>query len=191
MALQLPMSVCEQAVWENKKRGRVEIGRRCERESNSSVVLLWRDWGKARINETLLLGGASWVDLNLKSFLLFVPPLADLNEKTEDSKDMAENEKWSLQRTRKTSMKKVWKVSGGIWSQMFPLHLSRPLQCLIYKTLTSKVSLSVCVCVCVCARQTPQIHAGGKAARKQASIMLIESACWCVYVFFVRESVSA
>lgn len=79
MELQLPVSVRER---ENKGRGRVETSGEGVKENR---ILQWSFLdgigGKAGINETLLLGGASWVDLNLKSFLLFVPPLADLNEK--------------------------------------------------------------------------------------------------------------
>lgn len=91
-----------------------EIGRGCERESNPSVVLPWRDWGKAGINETLLLGGASWVDSNPKSFLLFVPPLADLNEKqrTQRTRRKMRHEVYREQERRQWG--KFGEVSGGI-----------------------------------------------------------------------------
>lgn len=77
----------EMNVRENDKQA--WVGRGCEGE-RSLIEEVWRDRGKAGINETLLLGGASWVDLNPKSFLLFVPPVADINEKARGSKDTTE-----------------------------------------------------------------------------------------------------
>lgn len=92
---------------------------------------------------------------------------------TENKKDVNEEslEKFRVESEVRRSPSTLWASLSYVW---FIKHWLSKLVCL-------------CVRLCVCVRHTLQIRAGGKAARKQASIMLIESACWCVCMCFLYE----